>query len=76
MLVLKRKLGEKILIGKDVNIIALGTQGNQIKIGIEAPESVNIVREELLGRDSKSRKFWEKLILKKQNKICEPFVNH
>ena len=51
MLVLTRKIGEKFLMGHDMNIKILGVRGKQVKIGIEAPESVHIVREELLTRD-------------------------
>ena len=47
MLVLSRKAGERILIGEDIviNIVRIGP--NTVKIGIEAPRSVNIIREEL-----------------------------
>jgi carbon storage regulator len=47
MLVLSRKAGERILIGEDIviNIVRIGP--NTVKIGIEAPKSVNIIREEL-----------------------------
>ena len=47
MLVLSRKAGERILIGEDViiNIVRIGP--NTVKIGIDAPKSVSIVREEL-----------------------------
>lgn len=76
MLVLSRKVGQRILIGENIYLIALGTQRGVMKFGIEAPESVNIVREELLGRDEKSMNFWQKLPLKSGNKSCEQFVNH
>ncbi len=47
MLVLSRKAGERILIGEDVviNIVRIGP--NTVKIGIDAPKTVSIVREEL-----------------------------
>jgi len=48
MLVLKRKVGEKILIGPDIVITLVESCGyNQARIGIEAPHSLNIVRAEL-----------------------------
>ncbi len=75
MLVLTRKIGEKFLMGSDMNIKILGVKGKQVRIGIEAPESVNIVREELLGRDPKSTRFREALFLKASNKGVTPFVN-
>ena len=48
MLVLTRKREQKIRIGKDVVITVLKVQGDQVSIGIEAPKSLPIVREELL----------------------------
>lgn len=74
MLVLTRKIGEKFLMGRDMNIKILGINGKQVKIGIEAPDSVSIVREELLGRDSKSTKFWENFLSKSRNKNNEILV--
>lgn len=51
MLVLKRKVGERILIGKDIWITLVTADRGQAKIGIEAPDSVDISREELLPLD-------------------------
>ncbi|PJD93803.1 MAG: carbon storage regulator [Legionella sp.] len=75
MLVLTRKIGEKFLMGHDMNIKILGVKGKQVRIGIEAPESVNIVRAELLSRDPKSTRFWENSFLKGSNKDVAPLVN-
>lgn len=75
MLVLTRKIGEKFLMGNDMNIKILGVKGKQVRIGIEAPESVNIVREELLSQDSKYTKHCEDLFLKTTNKGCGSIVN-
>lgn len=47
MLVLSRNIGEKIRIGDDVVITLLGVRGNQYKVGIEAPKSVAVHREEV-----------------------------
>ncbi|MCD6551755.1 carbon storage regulator CsrA [Thermotoga sp.] len=47
MLVLTRKVGEKIVIGDEIVITVLKIEGNSVKIGIEAPEHVKILREEL-----------------------------
>lgn len=47
MLVLSRKAGERILIGDDVVISVVRIGPNTVKIGIEAPRDMNIVREEL-----------------------------
>ncbi len=76
MLVLSRKIGERILIGEDIYLVALGIQKGSMRFGIEAPKSVNIVREELLGRDKKSTDFWQNLLLKSGNKNSVSFVNY
>jgi len=49
MLVLTRKAGEKILIGEDIVVTVLEVLGQRVRIGIEAPAEVTILREELQG---------------------------
>lgn len=58
MLVLSRKAGERILIGDDVAITVVRIGPNSVRIGIEAPKTMNIVREELcdFGSRGDSRK--------------------
>ncbi|KUG02329.1 carbon storage regulator [hydrocarbon metagenome] len=47
MLVLNRKKGEAIIIGNDIQIYIVEVQGDNIKIGIEAPREVSIYRKEI-----------------------------
>lgn len=47
MLVLTRKLNEQILIGDDIKITLIRVRGNSVRIGIEAPRDVRVVRGEL-----------------------------
>jgi carbon storage regulator len=47
MLILTRKLGESILIGDDIKVTFLEIRGKQIRVGIEAPKSVTVHREEI-----------------------------
>lgn len=47
MLVLSRKVGEKIQIGENVVLVINRISGNRVSIGIEAPEDMRIVRGEL-----------------------------
>ncbi len=47
MLVLTRKTKEAIRIGEEIEISILGIEGDQVKIGISAPKSVEIHRKEI-----------------------------
>ena len=51
MLVLSRKPGEKICLGSDIVVTVLEIKGRQVRIGIDAPDRVNIVRAELPAND-------------------------
>ncbi len=48
MLVLRRKVGESIILAGVINISVLAVEGERVKIGISAPPDITIVREELL----------------------------
>jgi carbon storage regulator len=48
MLVLSRKLGEKIIIGENITITVVDIDRGKIRLGIEAPRDVPIFRQELL----------------------------
>jgi carbon storage regulator len=47
MLVLTRKPGQSIHVGDDIKITLKEIKGNQVRVGIEAPSSVKIYREEI-----------------------------
>ncbi len=47
MLVLSRRVGESIVIGNEVTVTVLEVRGDQIRIGIDAPRSVQVHREEV-----------------------------
>ena len=52
MLVLTRKDGEKILVGKDITITVVKSKNGQVRIGIEAPKGISICREEIADTQS------------------------
>lgn len=47
MLVLTRKKNEAIMLGHDIEITVLGFDGDKVKLGIEAPKSITILRKEV-----------------------------
>lgn len=50
MLILTRRIGESLKIGEEVTITVLGVKGNQVRVGIAAPKSVAVHREEIFER--------------------------
>jgi len=47
LLVLTRKLGEKIQIGDDISILIMEIKGKQVRLGIDAPPDIKVHREEI-----------------------------
>jgi carbon storage regulator len=54
-LILTRKIGEKLMIGDDVTLTVLGISGNQVRVGVDAPKSVAVDREEIWLRKQESK---------------------
>jgi carbon storage regulator len=50
MLILTRRIGENLRIGEDVTVTVLGVKGNQVRLGVAAPKSVAVHREEIFQR--------------------------
>jgi carbon storage regulator len=55
MLILTRRVGEKLMIGDDISVTILGVKGNQVRIGVHAPCDVEIHREEIYARVRRER---------------------
>jgi carbon storage regulator len=55
MLILSRKSGQSIIIGKDIKITVTNVTNNSVKIGIDAPKSVAVHRTELIESGGSSK---------------------
>jgi carbon storage regulator len=47
MLILSRRAGESMTIGNDIKVRVVSVSGNQVRLGIEAPREVKVLREEI-----------------------------
>ncbi|MCA2004284.1 MAG: carbon storage regulator CsrA [Ignavibacterium sp.] len=69
MLILTRKLNEEINIDGEITIKIISISDNQVKLGIEAPKDVQIVRKEVLDRVKESTKDALKKVKEKPSEI-------
>jgi carbon storage regulator len=51
MLILSRMAGETIIIGNDIRIQILSNKNGQVRIGIDAPRSISVKREEIFNKE-------------------------
>lgn len=66
MLILTRRIGETLMVGDEVTVTVLGINGNQVRIGINAPKSVPVHREEI----------YQKILREKDAELSDAPGNH
>jgi carbon storage regulator len=47
MLILSRKINEKVIIGDDISVSIIEIRGDQVRLGIDAPKKVKVFRQEV-----------------------------
>jgi carbon storage regulator len=47
MLILSRKINEKIMIGEDISVSIIEIRGDQVRVGVDAPKAVKVFRQEV-----------------------------
>jgi len=50
LLILTRRVNESLRVGEDVTVTVVAVKGNQVRIGINAPKDVEVLREEIYNR--------------------------
>jgi len=50
VLILTRRVGEAVMIGDEVTVTVLRVKGNQVRLGVNAPKTVSVQREEIFHR--------------------------
>jgi carbon storage regulator len=71
MLVIRRRAGEALILGEDIEIEVLEVCGSQVKLGIRAPQSVPVVRQEiqLAGRQNRAASASSERLLTKLERL-------
>lgn len=57
MLILTRRISESLKIGDNVDVTVLSVNGNQVRLGISAPENVSVHREEIYLKIQNEKRF-------------------
>ena len=68
MLVLTRRIGETVMIGDDIAVTILSVKGEQVRIGIDAPQEIKVHRQEVYDRIQKEKQVEAK---KEKEKVAE-----
>lgn len=77
MLVLTRKINEALLIEEGtIRVVVLSVQGDQVKIGIDAPKDITIMREEIVQAQAQNQKAAQSISPDSLSSLTEPETAH
>lgn len=74
MLVLSRKIGERLVIGDNITIVVNKIVGNRVTLGIEAPDNVRVMRSELRTYDDSEEIACESIESQRNAKMSTPIT--
>ena len=69
MLILTRRVGEVVMVGDDVTVTVLGVKGNQVRVGIDAPKTTAVHREEIYKKVQAEKKLNASAQSKRQSTV-------
>lgn len=61
MLVVTRITGETLMIGENIEVVVLGVSGGQVRLGINAPREIKVLRDNAIRREPIGRRLEAKL---------------
>jgi carbon storage regulator len=76
MLVLSRKVGERIVVGGNITITVVRMGQGNVRIGIEAPNDMPIVRDELLHGTAEPRSPRREITVEPIGELCDVTLAH
>lgn len=73
MLILSRKVDEKIKIGQDITLTIIEVHGDQVKVGVEAPKNIRVFRQEVFQAIQSENKIAANAVPDSLEKLSELF---
>ena len=75
MLVIRRRVGETLLIGDQIEVEVLESSSSQVKLGIRAPRSIGVVRKEIRMVGEQNRAAAQPILAPRLEEILKQFKN-
>jgi len=76
VLILTRRVGETVMIGDEVAVTVLRVKGNQVRLGVNAPKSISVQREEIFQRIKREAEQGQVAVSPEGAEVPEPETAH